>query len=725
MKSLTKALNLVFLAALTLAFLTSCSVNILFPEHGSVVEGEVDVDVEWTGDLNVETFYATLNNSDITDAFTVGESTADAVLREAPGIKFLQVLMKDSGLNLPVGAYSRFINTSGYPLETFIGGQTQFVCESSFMEVPIIIPGEDPDLGISETLCDFFAVSGVFPRGDDVFPQQPVLPYLFGVLPYPVTFDYHPEIPEALSMSPIEIDLELPFDPYDTGAICGIQCVFDGILFPAMPPTPGRVHAVISLDMKDLSLGTVQEQVCQETFYSAPGQTMFVLNYKAEVEDTVRPDVNLTSPSSGVTEASEVIVSGTATDNSLLPPLVTVNGIEVDVDPGTGHFSMLYGLDYGPNTIVVLAEDGSGNVQQITRYVTQDTVPPVLTVDEPDEGALVPDIFVTVSGTATDDLGSPMVTINGGGAYVDPGTGSFSKEVFVLPGANEIVVQVSDGLHVVMETRNIFVLPDHFLLYIIEPADGVFTSQEQVWVRGLSADPTGVPPAVTVNGDPVTLDPVHFTFERLVALAPGENVIIVTADNGEEVLTEEIHVFSDPNPPELIVLEPADNAVVNVQDLVVSGSAVDDLMVPFVTVNGEGVAVDPETGAFSTTVTLSVGWNTIRVQASDLVNTVTETRYVVFDEIPPILVAIGPIDGITVDREVAYAIGFAYDERVTPPPVEVNGVEVEVDPELFFFFVEVPLALGENLITISTTDGANDVVVERTVTRVEPEEPSR
>ncbi|MFC1888741.1 hypothetical protein ACFL4G_03185 [Thermodesulfobacteriota bacterium] len=723
MNNLTKAFAVVSLASLTLALLPSCSLNILFPEHGSVTEGEVDVEVEWSDNLKPDTFYATLNNTDITDVFTIGESSASAVLQEVPGIRFLQVLMNESGLNLPVSAYSRFINTSGYPLDTFIGGQTQFVCESSFMEVPIIIPGEDPDLGISETLCDFFQVSGVFPSGDSEFPQEPVLPYMFGVFPYQVTFDHHPDIPDALSMSPVEIDLDLPFDPSDTGAICGIQCVFEGILFPAMPPTPGRIHAAISLEMKDLSLSTVQEQVCQETFYSGPGQTMFVLNYKAEVEDTVRPDVDLTSPSSGVTEASEVVVSGTATDNSLLPPLVTVNGIEVDVDPETGAFWILYELDYGPNTIDVRAEDGSGNVRQLTRTVTQDTVAPELFVDEPVEGALVPDIFVTVSGTTTDDLGPPTVTINGGAVYVDPGSGAFSKEVFVLPGSNEIVVEASDGLHVVTETRNIFVLPDHFILYIMEPADGIFTNQEQVWVRGLSVDPTGVPPAVTVNGDPVTIDPVRFTFESLVDLVPGENVIVVSADNGEEVLTEEIHIFSDPNPPELDVLEPEDDAVVNVQDLVVNGTATDDLMVPVVTVNGEEVDVDPETGAFSTVVTLSIGSNTIRVQASDQVNTVTETRQVIFDEIPPILIAIGPIDGITVDREVAYAIGFVYDERLITPPVLVNGVEIPVDPDFFYFFVEVPLELGENLITISTTDGANDVIVERTVYRVEPEEP--
>lgn len=94
--------------------------------------------------------------------------------------------------------------------------------------------------------------------------------------------------------------------------------------------------------------------------------------------DTVPPELSVTSPVDGfITNQSSVTVSGTTNDVTSSPVTLTVNGASVQVyDDGT--FSTTVSLVTGENEITVVATDGAGRSTTVTRTVTVDTTPPVI-----------------------------------------------------------------------------------------------------------------------------------------------------------------------------------------------------------------------------------------------------------------------------------------------------------------------------------------------------------
>lgn len=94
--------------------------------------------------------------------------------------------------------------------------------------------------------------------------------------------------------------------------------------------------------------------------------------------DTVPPELSVTSPVEGfITNQSSVTVSGITNDVTSSPVILTVNGAFVQVyDDGT--FSTTFSLVTGENEITVIATDGAGRSTTVTRTVTVDTTPPVI-----------------------------------------------------------------------------------------------------------------------------------------------------------------------------------------------------------------------------------------------------------------------------------------------------------------------------------------------------------
>lgn len=94
--------------------------------------------------------------------------------------------------------------------------------------------------------------------------------------------------------------------------------------------------------------------------------------------DTVPPELSVTSPADGfITNQSSITVSGTTNDVTSSPVTLTVNGASVQVyDDGT--FSTTVSLETGENEITVIATDGAGRSTTVTRTVTVDTTPPVI-----------------------------------------------------------------------------------------------------------------------------------------------------------------------------------------------------------------------------------------------------------------------------------------------------------------------------------------------------------
>lgn len=122
--------------------------------------------------------------------------------------------------------------------------------------------------------------------------------------------------------------------------------------------------------------------------------------------DTVPPVLNVTNPSDGlITNSANVVLQGTTNDATSTPVTVSVrlNGTDQGaVTVNNGSFSKSLTLTEGNNTIVVTAEDASGQTNSVTITVMLDTSAPTvesvsITPNPVDAGATMI-ISVGVSG---------------------------------------------------------------------------------------------------------------------------------------------------------------------------------------------------------------------------------------------------------------------------------------------------------------------------------------
>lgn len=121
--------------------------------------------------------------------------------------------------------------------------------------------------------------------------------------------------------------------------------------------------------------------------------------------DTVPPALNISAPANGlITNNASCTVSGTTNDATTSPVTVTVklNGVDQGaVSVNEGSFSKAITLANGSNTIIVRSTDSAGKYSEVTRTVTLDTTPPVISAvtvtPNPVNGGSTFTIEVTVS----------------------------------------------------------------------------------------------------------------------------------------------------------------------------------------------------------------------------------------------------------------------------------------------------------------------------------------
>lgn len=121
--------------------------------------------------------------------------------------------------------------------------------------------------------------------------------------------------------------------------------------------------------------------------------------------DTVAPTLNVSSPVDGLkTNNASLTVSGSTNDATSGPVTVTIklNGADQGaVTVSSGNFSKAITLAQGSNTIVVRSTDSAGLYTEVTRTVTLDTTPPVISavtlVPNPVDGGATFVVTVTVT----------------------------------------------------------------------------------------------------------------------------------------------------------------------------------------------------------------------------------------------------------------------------------------------------------------------------------------
>ena len=403
--------------------------------------------------------------------------------------------------------------------------------------------------------------------------------------------------------------------------------------------------------------------------------------------DTSAPALNVFSPTEGCyTNQRTITVTGITEESAF----VTVNGINVPMQKR--YFSTQISLEDGPNTISVVASDGSGNARIVLIHLTLDTQPPLLDIKSPKPGDYTNQDPISIIGSS-----EPTAIVKVNGVRAQLVNSSFEALVGMSEGANTVTISAVD-LAGNINTRTFTVYLDTAApdLTVFTPRDGLWTNLSKVLVTGATEQGA----TITINGQNTNV--ISTVFSGYVTLIEGPNrVDIVAKDLAGNLRTETRTVLLDTRMPDLVVTAPSDRLVSSTSVIPVLGSV--DWGAE-VRVNGEMFQVTDF--VFSTTIAFPEdGTHVIEISARDQAgNTAIITRTVSVDTRIPAITMSYPLEGMKVKQRMITVSGQ------TEPfaTVIVNTETMLVVGRDGLFSVPVLLEDGENRITVQSTDAAGN-----------------
>ncbi len=320
--------------------------------------------------------------------------------------------------------------------------------------------------------------------------------------------------------------------------------------------------------------------------------------------DTTPPTLHVDfPPDNHLTRESTLTVTGRSEPGAT----VSAGPNQTTVEAG-GSFSLEYQLKEGSNPLAITARDPAGNGWTVYRMVTLDTVPPMVTIEEPEERLLTKDDKVRVAGLVEDSEG---LMLSVGGSFVLPVDGRYEYTVAITEGENLILVTAFDAAGNRADVnRTVIRRTQPPLLEITRPEyDYMVTNEVDYRIEGV----TDADVDLTVAGTMVEVAE-NGTFKTIARLTTGENVISVVALDALGNRAERtVRLILDTEPPALVILFPADGFLTEANNVSIMGRA--DVG-SVVTINGEEAPIDDK-GLFEHDATLRMGRQAFNVTATD------------------------------------------------------------------------------------------------------------
>lgn len=330
------------------------------------------------------------------------------------------------------------------------------------------------------------------------------------------------------------------------------------------------------------------------------------------------PVVAITSPSAAAALRGPMVdVSGTvdvARAESVTPPVTVEVNHTPAVVSGRTFTAQVPAVD-GSLTLTAAAIDAAGNVGTSADVtVAIDSVPPVIAITEPVDGAFTKASVLHIAGTVNDTsdvtllLGTEAVPLAGSAFAVDVPLGSEEPVRFSFH-ATDAAGNTSDrDLHITVDRT----APT---LTVVSPADGAAIGALPVVVQGTVADPA-LPIVVTVDGSTSAIVSGQSWQATVDSLAQGPHTFTVVATDAAGNQTSPVtrQVVVDLLAPALTITSPANGAVTNAASINVAGTIV---ATSGATVKVNGVTAVVTGSSFQATgVPLAPGDNQITASAT-------------------------------------------------------------------------------------------------------------
>ncbi|MCK5253719.1 MAG: right-handed parallel beta-helix repeat-containing protein, partial [Thermoplasmata archaeon] len=320
--------------------------------------------------------------------------------------------------------------------------------------------------------------------------------------------------------------------------------------------------------------------------------------------DTIPPELYVDfPPDHHLTREPVLTVAGRSEPGAT----VAIGSLQITVSP-EGSFDLEVTLEEGDNPLAIIASDPAGNSWTMYRFVVLDTIPPLLTIEEPEDGLLTKDDSVRVAGLVEDGQGTILSV---GGSFVLPVDGHYEYTVSITEGENIIVVTAIDAAGNQAEAnRTIIRRTQPPILEITRPEyDYMVTNEVNYRIEGI----TEVGVDITVAGTMVSVDEEGI-FEAFVQLNTGENVISVVASDILGNRAERVvRLILDTEPPQLIVEFPMDDYVTEENNVTILGRT--DVGV-ILAIDGIEVPINDK-GRYEQDVDLKMGRQALNVTSTD------------------------------------------------------------------------------------------------------------
>ncbi|HZN37765.1 MAG TPA: Ig-like domain-containing protein [Planctomycetota bacterium] len=348
-----------------------------------------------------------------------------------------------------------------------------------------------------------------------------------------------------------------------------------------------------------------------------------------------------------------------------------------------------------------------------------DTVPPVVTITGPVDGAVLGATSVTLSASVVDTSPTTVLSTPAGiSASLSAGGGLVSGTVaLALEGTNALAVSATDAatnvggtsIHVIRDTTAPTVT-------VVAPAEGVVLGESPASLVIQVADATGTTVVFGTSSALLAAGGGQATGD--LALVSGPNAIAVTVtDQAGNATVVVRNVVLDLTAPVVTIDTPADGACFGPGEQQIAVAAtIDDLTATTVTSMPAGLAgaLPPGGGVVTGTVALVEGTNTISVAATDGTSRVGSTSIaVLLDTTAPGVTVDSPANGATVRG----AVDFDASATDVAPGTGIARVDLWVDnvlaasqtaPPFHVTFDTSVLADGPHSFTAVAVDGKDN-----------------
>ncbi|UCD83536.1 MAG: hypothetical protein JSU92_09535 [Deltaproteobacteria bacterium] len=373
--------------------------------------------------------------------------------------------------------------------------------------------------------------------------------------------------------------------------------------------------------------------------------------------------------------------------------------ISAAVKNGSAFFGEV-DLMEGPNTLIAtVTSESSCNGKSIPVRVVVDTMPPIIKILSPVDGAIISETEVVVAGEARDEGRKvTFVTVNGVRAEL---RGERFKAILTSqpPGPLEITATAGDKIGKLASHSIRVTISDKPFINITFPGKGEKFSASSLEIEGDFGNfPHPDRVKITVNGKPAEINLSNNEYSlNLTGLSDGRLEITAVATDGVLAAKATGDVILDTRAPSIRIDAPLNNEVFAVPTVLVSGSVNDPQPgsgIESVTVNGYEAAVFDGEFSFALGNLGPCFFNMeITAEAMDNAGNLAISETVI----------------VTVDTEVP-VVEIAYPQKgscLSTPEVEVNVTAVEACSGINWVEVNgVPAAIEGGVFTAIIPGGA-------------------